>query len=570
MSKKKIDYSGWSKDDLVKEITRIKETTYGLVWHRDVPQERIDVLINPDARTPEETFSNELSGKPFPVLKEVKGKAITTDKDKPVNILIEGDNYHSLAVLNFTHQEKVDVIYIDPPYNTGSKDFIYNDTYVDKEDAFRHSKWLSFIEKRLKLSKNLLKNSGVIFISIDDNEYAPLKMLCDEIFSENNYLATIVLKNKAGAGAKPKSLIAVHEYILMYAKDASSVKSVGAPYEESNIKLFTKKDEHFEKKGPYGTWALATTSMADRPNLKYPIIYKGEEIWPDKQWLWSKDRVEQALKDNELVFNKMKNGKWSVRFKRYLRDDDGKMRSATPTTFFDGPYTHSGTKDLSNVLGNRAFDFPKPVDLIKKLISFIYNETDNKDILVLDFMAGSGTTGQAVMELNNVDGGNRKFILCTNNESNICTDVCYPRLKKVINGYKNLDGINIDGVSENLRYFTAYDFVESEPTDKNKRKLVKKSSEMLCIKEGVFDLVKETEEYKIFKNPQDKYLGVIFYEDAIPEYKKELKKINHKVHTYVFSLGDDPYRAEFKDVEDKVILQPIPEVILRVYREIFK
>jgi len=168
MKKKHIDYTNWSKDELVKELKRIKETTYGLVWHRDVPQEKIDVLINPDARTPEEMFANEVAGKPFPVLKEVKGNAVVSNKDDQTHILIEGDNYQSLAVLNFTHQETIDVIYIDPPYNTGNKDFIYTDKYksdyVIKDDPFRHSKWLTFMEKRLKLAKKLLKKELNYFI----------------------------------------------------------------------------------------------------------------------------------------------------------------------------------------------------------------------------------------------------------------------------------------------------------------------------------------------------------------------------------------------------------------------
>src|SRR3989338_2171315 len=181
---KKINYNDWSKEELIKELRRIKETKYGLVWHRDLPEEKIDILINPDARTPNEMFPNEMAGKPFPILKEIKAKEINGDKTKPVNLLIQGDNYHSLAVLNFTHQEAIDLIYIDPPYNTGNNDFTYNDKFVEKEDSFRHSKWLSFMEKRLKLARHLLKNTGAIFISIDDNEQAPLRMLCDEIFGE--------------------------------------------------------------------------------------------------------------------------------------------------------------------------------------------------------------------------------------------------------------------------------------------------------------------------------------------------------------------------------------------------
>jgi len=129
----------------------------------------------------------------LPVLEEDKNKEIVTDKEKPVNILIEGDNYHALSVLNYTHKGKVDVIYIDPPYNRGTGDhFIYNDKIVDKEDAYRHSKWLSFMEKRLKLAKNLLKNSGVIFISIDDNEFSQLELLCDDIFGEKNNIASLI------------------------------------------------------------------------------------------------------------------------------------------------------------------------------------------------------------------------------------------------------------------------------------------------------------------------------------------------------------------------------------------
>ena len=562
------EYEDWSRDELIKEIVKIKSTTYGLVWHRDLPEEKIDILINPDARTPNEMFPNERAGKPFPVLKEVKGKAIKSDKSKLVNLLIEGDNYHSLAVLNFTHREAVDLIYIDPPYNTGNNDFIYNDKFVDKEDSFRHSKWLSFMEKRLKLARFLLKDTGVIFISIDDNEFAPLRMLCDEIFSPENFLASIVLKNKAGAGAKPKALIEVHEYILMYAKDSNLIKSVSIPYDESNTKLFTKKDKHFAIRGPYGTWALGTTSMADRPNLRYPIKHKGENIWPEKQWLWSKERVEEAIKDDELVFNKMKNGKWSVRFKQYLRDKDGKLRNSTPTTLFEGPYTHEGTKELDNILGNRFFTFPKPVNLVKKLIKFNYGGEENKNAVILDFFAGSGTTGHAVLELNKKDNGHRNFILCTNDENDICKNVCYPRIKKVIGGYKNQKGEKVDGLGGNLKYYKT-DFVEAEPTDKNKRKLVKESTDMLCILENAFELVSETPEFKIFKNT-DKYVGVILYEEAIEDYKKAIKKINGHFNTYVFSMTDLVNKEKFADALEKVTLCPIPEVILKVYREIFK
>jgi adenine-specific DNA-methyltransferase len=210
------------------------------------------------------------------------------------------------------------------------------------------------------------------------------------------------------------------------------------------------------------------------------------------------------------------------------------------------------------------FDYSKPEPLIKYLIDRIAN----KSSVILDFMAGSGTTGHAVLDLNKEDGGNRQFILCTNNENNICTEVCYPRLKRVMNGYKNSDGNDVSGLGGNLKYYIC-DFVEAEPTDRNKRKLVDESTEMLCIKENCFKLIDDNDNFKIFKS-DDKYLGIIFYEDSISDYKKAILKIDGHFNTYVFSLGDDPHENQFLDVKDKVTLCAIPEVILKVYREIFK
>src|SRR5690242_8666023 len=247
------EYEAWSKDELIKEIVKIKSTTYGLVWHRDLPEEKIDMLINPDARTPNEMFSNEVAGKPFSILKEVKNKSIESDKSKLINLLIEGDNYHSLAVLNFTHNEAIDLIYIDPPYNTGNNDFIYNDKYVDKEDSFRHSKWLSFMEKRLKLAKNLLKSTGVIFISIDDNEQAPLKMLCDEIFGEENFIAMFKWNRVKKAPSLSSSVRTKYEYIIAFSKG-------------TRTKLFGKSS--YNTQGPL--WHL--------PNKKIELVFPAQSI----------------------------------------------------------------------------------------------------------------------------------------------------------------------------------------------------------------------------------------------------------------------------------------------------
>lgn len=556
--KKKIDYDNWSKDELIKEIKRIKETTYGLVWHRDLPEEKIDVLINPDARTPSEMFPNEMAGKPFPILKEVKNKTIETDKNKPVNILIEGDNYHSLAVLSFTHQESIDLIYIDPPYNTGNDDFIYSDKiesgYVRKDDPFRHSKWLSFMEKRLKLAKRLLKKDGAILISIDDNEQAPLKMLCDEIFGEENFIDNIVWDKKSSAkGVPPKNMMVnVHEYIIAY-QNGDGFKFVGHERTEESGKF---KNPDNDPRGPWRESNIkSTTKSADQA---FTIVDPNTGREYTNTWAFSKESLERMIKEDRILWKdtlpKQKE------FMNEMRNENMAIRSNWGV--FDAQSTTVFLKDL---IPNTKFDNPKPISLM----DYIIKVSTKKDAVVLDFFAGSGTTAHSILKVNAEDGGSRKFILCTNNENKIATDVCYPRIEKVIKGYKNSKNEKINGLGGNLKYFTAYDFIEAKETDRNKRKLVNQSTEMLCIKEGAFELVQEDEDFKIFRN-HDKYLGIIFHEDSISDYVKAIKKIKGHFNTYTFSMTDDPHREEFSEVEEKVTLCAIPEVILKVYREIFK
>ena len=580
--KKKIDYDNWSKDELVKEIKRIKETTYGLVWHRDLPEEKIDILINPDARTPSEMFPNEMAGKPFPVLKEVKAKAIETDKNKPTNILIEGDNYHSLAVLNFTHEEAIDLIYIDPPYNIGNNDFTYNDKiqsgYVKKDDPFRHSKWLAFMEKRLKLSQKLLKNSGFIFISIDDHEQAPLKMLCDEIFREENFVANITIQGSANESNEGVMFQNVTEYLVCYAKNISVAKINKIDAVNEDLRSLNDAPSGLSTRKQMGYTIYYNTKTQDIiPKIDYDVngdfskldnIYKDDKellrngyvaIRPKARngvaWRWRWGMETLIERKSELEFRQNRNGDWVVEF--------GQSGFNAPRDYQE---FGTGTAELKKIFdGKEVFNKPKSTEFIK----WILEVGASKSAVILDFFAGSGTTGHAVLNKNKEDGGNRQFILCTNNENNICTDVCYPRTEKVIKGYKNSKKEKIDGLGGNLKYFTAYDFVEAKETDRNKRKLVNQSTEMLCIKESAFELVQEADDFKIFRN-HDKYLGIIFHEDSISDYKKAIKNIKGHFNTYTFSMTDDPHKEEFADVADKVTLCAIPEVILKVYREIFK
>ncbi|HQU08214.1 MAG: hypothetical protein B7X04_04370 [Parcubacteria group bacterium 21-54-25] len=565
---RKPNYDNWSKEELIKEITRIKETTYGLVWHRDLPEEKIDILVNPDARTPSEMFPNEMAGRPFPVLREAKTKAIETKGAEQTNLLIEGDNYHSLAVLNFTHQAAIDLIYIDPPYNTGHNDFIYNDKFVDSEDSFRHSKWLAFMEKRLKLARNLLTKQAAIFISIDDNEQAPLRMLCDEIFGENNFIATIVWQRAYSPKNQSRNISVDHEYVLVYAKDIEHLAFQLLP--RTDVMNARYKNPDNDPRGPWKPGDLVANE--ERKSGHYIITGPhGDEFDAPrgKHWSYAKDRMLELQKDNRLYFGK--NGTAFPALKQFLNEvQQGRKAS---TLFFHGEVGHNdeAKKELRSFFeqSENLFSTPKPTRLIKQLMRLV----PNKDATVLDFMAGSGTTGQAVLALNAEDGGHRTFILCTNNgdeksEHRIASDICYPRIAKTINGYKNTNDEKIAGLGGNLKYYTCA-FVEAEPSDKNKRKLVNESTEMLCIRESAFDLVKEGEDFKIFKNT-GKYLGIVFQEDAIDDYKKAIKKIDGHFNTYMFSLGDEPHEGEFADVKSKVTLCAIPEVILKVYREIFK
>ncbi|MBU4300517.1 site-specific DNA-methyltransferase [archaeon] len=577
----KRNYIEWSKEELIREILALKkQKTYGLVWEREKTKEDFDLFINWEGEKTKEEFSPESKDK-FPVLAEVKDKEINSDKDKPVNLLIEGDNYHSLAVLNFTHKNSVDVIYIDPPYNTGNKDFKYNDKFVDKEDGYRHSKWLSFMSKRLALAKNLLKDTGIIFISIDDNENAQLKLLCEDIFGETNFVANFVWKRRSGAN-DPKNLVSTdHEYIFCY-KKSEKASLFGIEKDLSNY-----KNPNNDPRGPWTAGDLTCGKTKDeRPNLYYDITDpKTGKVYPanpSRVWRFERVRMLNEIKAGKVIFPKKENG--TPQYKRFANELKSNFKplstwieaSVIKKVAIDSEEDENGikimqsdlnqaaTKELRNIFGKQLFNYPKPKKLLKELIKYSCPEKG----VVLDFMAGSGTTGHAVMELNDELNQDLSFILCTNNEGNICSDVCYPRIQKIIKGYTNASNEKIEGLGGNLKYYKT-DFVEAEQTDKNKRKLVDNCTEMLCIKENTFEKVKDTKKFKIFKN--DKlHLGIVFDDEYIDEFVKEAEKINGKIHVYVFSHDDSVPTKEFKTIKNKVTLCPIPETILKVYRKVFK
>ena len=531
--------------DLTVENKKLKSRKkYGLVW-----EEKPEQVV-------------ELCKQKLPVLAEEQNKEIKTDTEKPVNILIEGDNYQSLSVLNYTHNGKIDVIYIDPPYNRGNKDFKYNDTFVDIEDSYRHSKWSSFMDRRLRLAKNLLKDKGVMFISIDDNEYANLKLLCDEIFGERmieTYIWCLQDKTEGSFVKTSKNTVRKeHEYLLACFKSQVKFRKYKT---EKNFAEGSFSNPDNDPKGQWFSGNISRNGIKSTTGSKYFTIETPTGVKYTRNWTLSKEEYADLLSKGEIYFSR--DGDGVPRQKIYKSSETYSIQSSLFTDVHTSITGKNELKDLFN--GVIPFDYPKPSTLIKRLIEI---STPTNCSVVLDFFAGSGTTGQAVLELNK-DGGNRKFILCTNNESKIAEAVCYPRIKKIIEGYKNIKGEKIKGISCNLKYFKT-DFVEAKQTDQNKKKLVDKSTEMLCLKEDCFDLIKKGPNFKIFTNNQDKYLGIIYDDAGIELFKKEAQKINKKIITYIFSLDDSAREEEFEDIEKLVELKPIPAVILNVYKRIFK
>jgi adenine-specific DNA-methyltransferase len=366
-------------------------------------------------------------------------------EEKIGGVLIRSENFQALKLLLDKYREKVKCIYIDPPYNTG------NDENFPYKDNYQHSSWLTMMENRLEVGQNFLSQDGLIFQSIDDLELDNSRQLMNECFGRNNLVSQIVWKNKFGAGAKTKGFIGLHEYILCYCKNPEKFSDIEIPYSEKAQGMYNKKDERFQTRGPYGTWPLETTSMADRRNLRFPIIYKGVEIWPKKQWLWSKERVQEALKNNELVITE-RNGKYNVRFKQYLYDEKGKMRRGKPLSIFDGAYTQEGSKEIEDLFGEKIYAFPKPSRLIEHLLNIFINGNSTDKGLFLDFFAGSGTTAHAILNLNQRDNGTRKYVLV---EMGDCFDtVIKPRVKKLMYSreWKNGKPISREGHNHMFKY----------------------------------------------------------------------------------------------------------------------
>lgn len=433
----------------------LKAKKYGLVWEEH--EEAVDVMMRTHIPVFTADESMEINGDP---------------NSEQYNFLLEGDNLHSLRLLEKTHSGRIDLIYIDPPYNTGNKEFIYDDTMIGDDDTYKHSKWISFMRSRLQMAWKLLSNAGAIFISIDDREQANLKLLCDELFGESCFLADVIWQHSLQANGYGGKFVSQFNHTLVYAKPQFILKNL--PRTDKDNKMYRNPDND-----PRGPWRAGyCVNGLYRPNLVYEVIAPNGNIIapPEKGWRWSKETMQSKIDSGEIIFNA---DQTNIIHKLYLSDLDGKV----PENIWVGGVagtTRQATAELKDIFGGKApFDTPKPTELIKRIIHI----ASNPNSIVLDFFAGSGTTAHAVLAQNAEDGGQRKFILCTNNENGICENVTYQRLKTVITG-KRQDGSEYsEGIPANLMYFRT-DFVEKESEELSEN-LLAHIREMIQLEHGV-------------------------------------------------------------------------------------
>ncbi len=571
---------------LVNLINTKKE--YGLIWE-DKPEEVEEQLR-----------------KQLPILKEVKERAIINESDlnnNPNHILIEGDNLHALTALTFSHENKIDAIYLDPPYNTGAKDWRYNNDYVDSEDQFKHSKWISMMHKRLIIAKKLLKDDGVICVTIDDYEVSRLTLILEEIFGESNHLGTIVIRNNPSGRSTVKGVSITHEYALIFGK--TELSSVGRlPRNEKQRGRYKFEDDispfewvNFRKHGgtkkespsmfypifiscesfriPDLNWndEMREYELLEKPSLDETIIYPIDDNGKERRWKWGLDRIRENL--SEFCVKKDKNGNPALYLKARMN-----MKGVLPMTWWeDKKYsaTSYGTNLVKEIFSGelQVFSYPKSLYAVIDTLRVL---SPNKNALILDVFAGSGTTLHAVMDLNNEDKGNRTCILATNNENNIAEEVTYERNKRIIKGYTNSKGEQVKGLkNNNLRYYKTT-FVDRKPSLRNKRNLTKLATELLCIKEDCYiettSLLKNQAWHKLFTNNQGKYVYVVYDDmyieeavEGLTEFSKN-QTLEEKIKVYVFANGQYAYNEEFEEIADNITLAALPDAVYKAYQNV--
>ena len=543
---------GFSPEEKSQMLALLNESkAYGLVWEKST----------------EDAW--EMMKDYVPVLKEDESKRIDHGSENPNHILIEGDNLNALTALSYTHDGNIDVIYIDPPYNTGNKDFAYYDDfcdeyrqipYVDKEDSYRHSKWISFMKKRLKIAKQLLSNNGVIFVSINNIELAQLKLIMDQEYGENNFVGHLIWESTTqpiNAGKAKFQLQQKTESILCYAKnkekkDTFILKEIDTGLKYPHMgKLGMCRFEIIEK---------SDAGSYNRETMKFPIL--GQYPRNGKRWQIGEDTAVDLVKRDriEIVDGIVK--------KAVYPEDEIDKRKFEPFWSLlkadEVGTAQKGKDELNTIMGTATgFDTVKSLGLMESILSHF-----NRNSIILDFFAGSGTTLNATMQLNEEDGGNRQCILVTNNENNICEKLTYERNKRVIEGYTKPNGEFVEGLKDNnLRYFKV-GFTPREKTDENMFRLAKNSVNLLRIKHDVYketqlgELENPYKRYRYFEEDGKQLLVILDTEliGGIVEQLEEME-VSKPIPTYVFATGAYPFTEDFESVADKVELYPLPHCL---------
>ncbi|TAE02085.1 MAG: site-specific DNA-methyltransferase, partial [Bacteroidetes bacterium] len=432
--------------------------------------------------------------------------------------LIHSENYQALNTLQDKFKQKIQTIYIDPPYNTGSDGFIYS-------DKFQNSSWLSFMQDRLDFSKIFLNETGSLFVSIGDtiksghvvNSNSKMQLLMSQIFGEQNYIANFIRRSSSAPKLDAKHISNAHDYVVAYAKN---INDLHLNKKLANLDRFTEIDFHIKSRGKYALNKLDRGSLEYSKSLDFAIISpENTEIWPNGTeddirwiWRWSKDKIQWGIENDYIVFKKSKNNKWQVYYKEYeLVDNELNIRERENPyhTFIDGFFNEFGNKEIEDLFQLRLFEYPKPSNLVKYILE-IASQTNS---FILDFFAGSGTTAHATIELNKKDGGTRKYLLIEMGEH--FDKVIVPRLKKVCFSDQWKDGKaqpKGKGVSQFFKYFSLEQYEEtlalSKYEDKNP------------LPDNIYS------QYLFFK---DLKLAPLAFENDSAEFRVDLRSLHPKI-----------------------------------------